>query len=91
MQRCLSLTRSGKEWSLQVYDYDTFQECTRNTQLLRDASVDEKINALAEIPNLLKAMVVRQKDLVDRTRKANKDFDALASQLKISGTKKEGA
>jgi hypothetical protein len=92
VERKVAFEKSNKEWVLAILDFhNDGSDRITNWTLLRDASVEDKIRALECVPDLLRAISQAQRSTIERATKVAADFDELATKLKITAVKKEGA
>jgi len=83
----LSFAKDGKEWALYLYEYNEGRECSSESRLLRDASINDKAWAIDHFQDLLKAMVISQAQMVGRAASAINSYDTFAKTIGL----KEGA
>lgn len=83
----LALRKDGKGWSLFLYTIDLTDFEVSNWRALRDASLEDKIEAVRFFPQLLTAMADAQKALVAMLNETVKEYDGFAKRVGI----KEGA
>jgi len=83
----LSFAKDGKEWALYLYEHNEGHECSSESRLLRDASINDKACAINHFQDLLKAMVISQAQMVGRAASAINSYDTFAKTIGL----KEGA
>ncbi len=85
--RYVAFWRNGKDWVLVLIteedDGHPVGPVVRDRVLLRDASLVEKMAAVAKFPDLLASIANAQSTLARRVLEAAKGFDVLAAQLGI--------
>lgn len=85
-EECLSFEPDGKVWSLYLYTREDAQDegwYINDRRLLRDASIEDKANAIGAFPDLLTEMVRQQNTRVDTAKRAAQSFDEFAKMLGI--------
>lgn len=81
IEKRLSLGKSGKSWSLFVFDYDNRCEESSEHVLLRDAPLSVKIAAMRKFPELLRAIADSQRSLIEDANKSISEFEIFAAQI----------
>jgi hypothetical protein len=81
----LCFAKDGKGWSLFRYVWYNERDEGSDWTPLRDATLDEKLVAVAAFPRLLRAMSEAQREMVGRLRETTTEYDQFAAGLGIKG------
>ena len=77
----LSLAKRDSLWLLEVYDYNAQHDIRSSPRLLRDATLSEKVVAVAKFPSLLKQLAEQQRSIAARAAEATTEFDGFAKSI----------
>jgi len=81
----LSLEKRDSLWLLEVYDYNAQHDIRSSPRLLRDATLSEKVVAVAKFPSLLKRLAEQQRFIAARAAEATTEFDGFAKSIGLMG------